>query len=117
MKLILVVDDQEDIRRMVQEMLVMSGFMVVIARDGVEALEIISKGKPDCVVTDLEMPFMNGIEMAREVKRLFPQIPVIMMTGMPGLAEGAPVFRVIAKPINFPELIGLVKSVTGEPVT
>ncbi len=96
MKKILVVDDEMTIRQMVQEMLAMSGFQVILAESGVHAMTILSDEKIDLVITDIVMPQENGIDLIMDMKKVFPSIPVIAMSGGGGI-EGRFNYLEIAK--------------------
>ena len=80
---ILFVDDEEMIRRICQEMLGSLGYEVVTAADGREALELLQRepGSYDLVITDLSMPRMDGLALAKAVKELEPSLPVVLSTG------------------------------------
>ncbi len=78
---ILVVDDSAMDRRIAGGLLERNlGCEVVFACDGQEALDRLSVDRPDLIVTDLQMPNVNGLELVRETKRRFPLIPVVLMT-------------------------------------
>ena len=77
-KKILVVDDLELMRDIVHKMIIEIGFDVVVAKDGQEALDMIPTFRPNLVISDIEMPRLDGIELAL---RILPGIPVILMTG------------------------------------
>jgi DNA-binding NarL/FixJ family response regulator len=57
--------------------------VVAEATDGREALELLKTLRPDVVITDIRMPNMNGIELTREIKRLYPSIHVLALTSVP----------------------------------
>lgn len=78
---ILVVDDDERIRRASEEILSHFGYEVRIAEDGFEALVLMRRALPDLIISDLKMPNMSGFELLSVVRRRFPQIPVIAITG------------------------------------
>lgn len=78
---ILVVDDNEDVRRCSEEVLSRGGYEVRTAQGGFEALALMRKALPDLIITDLKMPNMSGFELLSIVRRRFPQIPVIVITG------------------------------------
>lgn len=78
---ILVVDDDEQIRRVSEQVLSQSGYEVRTANDGFEALALMRKALPDLIVSDLNMPNMSGFELLSVVRRRFPQLPVIAITG------------------------------------
>jgi len=113
---ILVVDDDHAMRLALSESLESCGYDIVAAENGREALELFKKGKFDLVVTDMKMPGMTGIEVLRGVKKLSPEIPVILITayGTVGTAveamkEGAAEF--IMKPFSLDDLEAVVKHV------
>ena len=78
---ILVVDDNELIRRLSQEILSTSGYQVRTAIDGFDGLAAMRKALPDLIISDLKMPSMSGFEFLSVVRRRFPQIPVIAISG------------------------------------
>lgn len=83
--IILVVDDELDVRELVREILRSAGFSPLTAREGREALEIIEhlKGRVDLILTDVMMPVVDGPTLARRVARDWPNVPVLFMTGYP----------------------------------
>ena len=82
MPIILVVDDSEIDRKLVEGLLKPQiDWIVQFANDGVQALETIAEIFPDVVVTDLQMPNMDGIELCHEAKKTAPHVPIILMTG------------------------------------
>ena len=78
---ILVADDDEQIRRISAQVLSHCGYEVLTAEDGFEALALMRKAQPDVIISDLKMPNMSGFEFLSIVRRRFPQIPVIVITG------------------------------------
>jgi signal transduction histidine kinase len=102
---ILVVDDETDIREVLEITLLDIGYTVFLAEDGKAALNLFEKEHPSIVITDIKMPVMGGIELLRQVKQLSPDTPVIMITGhgdmdltISSLKFGALDF--ITKPVN-----------------
>ncbi len=79
-KHILVVDDSPVVTEMMAEILSTSGLSVTIAGNGVQALAAIDKAVPDLILTDYEMPQMDGLELLRQVRKRFPTLPVVMLT-------------------------------------
>jgi chemosensory pili system protein ChpA (sensor histidine kinase/response regulator) len=80
--LVLVVDDAWSVRRSMEQLLEDAGFEVVSAADGFEALDRLRARKPAMVITDLEMPNLNGLELTRRMREI-PQwagLPVVMIT-------------------------------------
>ena len=103
--LILVVDDDETQRKILQKILVRAGYDVEIAAGGREALEIFGERGADAVVTDIKMPGMDGLQLFREMKRLDNDIPVILITAygdvqsaVQAMAEGAAYY--LEKPVD-----------------
>jgi len=78
---ILVVDDNGDIRKVISNLLRFMGFDVALAGNGIEALAVFVENSFDLVVTDLQMPAMDGSQLAQLVKERSPNTPVIMLTG------------------------------------
>ena len=81
---ILVVDDNPGVRETIAMLLVSGGYDVVIAEDGFAALLQLRKTEPDVIVSDLEMPRMSGFELLSVVRRRFPQILTLAMSGAYG---------------------------------
>lgn len=78
---ILLVDDEELLRAGVQEMLELQGFMVVTAANGEQALACLSEKHIDLIITDLVMPKMDGIDFVQLLRKSWPDIPVIVVSG------------------------------------
>lgn len=78
---ILIVDDEEGIRKVLGIALMDSGYKILTAESGEEALEIFRKMKPSVVLTDIKMPGMDGIELLQKIKEKDPDTEVIMITG------------------------------------
>jgi CheY-like chemotaxis protein len=89
-KLVLVVDDEPDVRTSLSLILRMEGYRVIAAAQGQVALELIEEEVPDIVLTDFMMPWMNGRELIREIRRrdATRHVPAIIMSGVtPGEPE------------------------------
>lgn len=78
---VLLVDDEPDIRDVLELALTDAGYAVLKAENGQEALRIFNETQPPIVITDIKMPVMDGIELLRHVKRQIPDTEVIMITG------------------------------------
>ena len=79
---VLVVDDEEPVRKFVNRVLQEAGYKTEVAADGPEALEIAAKlGKVDILVTDVMMPQMAGDELARRLRQIQPSVKVLYLTG------------------------------------
>lgn len=80
-KRILIVDDLTDLCNVLQRFLSRSGFETVTACNGADGLAKFEKNEFDLVITDLNMPIMNGASMARQIKNKSPEMPLILLTG------------------------------------
>lgn len=80
-KKILVVDDQESMREMLSELLQMMGYEARAVDGGQQALQSLQETETDLVITDLNMPGMDGMELMKRIKMLYPGLPVIIITG------------------------------------
>jgi|ERR1700678_1117023 CheY-like chemotaxis protein len=83
---IIVVEDHDDARTYVGMFLNSLGADVILAKDGVEALEAVKNNEPNLVITDLQMPRMDGFELLKEIRALKPDrkgtVPIIAMTAV-----------------------------------
>jgi CheY-like chemotaxis protein len=78
---ILVVDDEDQIRRLIREVLEQAGYHVTEARDGMEALQQYRLAPADLVIMDILMPAQDGLETTTALRREFPNVKVIAITG------------------------------------
>jgi len=83
---ILVIDDEQGIRHLLDTLLRRKGYDVVLAESGRQGLELFRRERPDVIVLDLKMPEMDGLTVLRQIKNLDPGKPVIILTGA-GTAE------------------------------
>ena len=83
--LVLCVDDEEVIRFLLESALERFGYVALVASDGREALRLAAQHRVDAVILDYCMPGMNGGEVALEMKRLRPDIPIILFSGSPDI--------------------------------
>jgi CheY-like chemotaxis protein len=79
-KRILLVEDERAVREALRVLFTMDAHTVVEANNGAEALALFRNGRFDLVVTDFEMPFVKGDELAARIRRLSPQQPILMLT-------------------------------------
>lgn len=80
--LILVVDDQLGVRRLIQEVFREIGYRVAAAAHGQEAIALAAAEQPALVLLDMKMPVMDGLETLRALKGSYPSLPVFMMTAV-----------------------------------
>ena len=108
-KKVLLVEDDESLRRVMEFHLAEKGYAVVTASDGTSASTLFGREVPDVVVTDMSLPGMSGLELLREIKRVDARVPVVVITAF-GTIEAAVeamrsgAFTYIAKPISNEEL-------------
>jgi CheY-like chemotaxis protein len=111
---ILVVDDEPMIGDLVEGMLMSLGYYVKKANCGAMALGMISTDQFDLVITDYLMPEMRGDELSSALKADFPELPVVMITGMcDTLEEHHGVDSLLAKPFTRDALLSVVEGVLG----
>lgn len=113
---VLVVDDQTGIQMLLEEIIKQEGHQVMIANDGLEALEMIHDNRPDLVITDYKLPKMDGAGLIREQEELGIYIPTVVISGLPEKAEIAmsefqSVVRVISKPFPLDEIRNVLKEI------
>jgi len=78
---ILIVEDDAPLREMGKALLEAEGYEILCAEDGFEGLSALKQSMPDIIISDLRMPNMNGFEFLSVVRRRFPTIPVIVISG------------------------------------
>jgi len=83
---ILVIDDEQGIRNLLDTLLRRKGYDVVLAESGRQGLELFRRERPDVIVLDLKMPEMDGLTVLQQIQNLDPGKPVIILTGA-GTAE------------------------------
>ncbi len=115
-KKILVVDDEADSRQIFRDMLSDLEYDVIDAPDGASALQAIQdRGVIDLIITDYQMPDMNGLEFVERVRRFLPVVPIIMITAYGSIetyirSQCLSVFEYINKPVKKRELDVIVKA-------
>ncbi|HWQ13276.1 MAG TPA: response regulator [Roseiflexaceae bacterium] len=108
---VLVVDDEEAIRAILMRLLVHMGYSVLAASDGQSALEMVRSNaiQIDCVMLDVAMPGMSGVDAARAIHEVASQVPLVIMSGhaMPWLTArelDVPVAGFLQKPFAYEDL-------------
>ena len=112
---ILVVDDELLIRDLLYDFFQQQGWTIAVAENGERALEILRTRKIDLLLTDIKMPQMDGLALTTQVRSLYPNIPIVLMTGYPSVetaVEGikAKVDDYIIKPFNINKLFKSLKA-------
>ena len=116
---ILIIDDEPQIRSMLKLMLEREGYEVVEAPDGVEGIKVYRQNPADLIITDLIMPNKDGIGMIIELKKEFPDVMIIAMSGgglnkPDGYLKGAKKLGAactLTKPIDREEMLKAVKDI------
>ncbi len=122
MQTVLVVDDELNIRHMLRVMLEMSGFKVLEASDGVQALETAVEAKPDIIMLDIMMPKLDGYSVCKQLRENddVKHIPVLMMSGdnatrQHQLEYEACADQFLRKPFQFDQLLAHVNHLLKTP--
>lgn len=119
---ILVVDDDVQIRQLLQDVLEFEGFDIRAAPDGLSALKALAERRPDCVLLDVMMPGMSGLDVLAAVRSdpRLDGLPVVMLsaasddrTTWAGWSSGANCY--LTKPFDVAEVIGWVHRLAGSP--
>jgi len=84
---ILVVDDDRAVRESLRRSLSFNGYAVMLAQDGVEALEVIATDRPDAVVLDVMMPRLDGLEVCRQLRSTGDDLPILVLTARDSISE------------------------------
>ena len=123
MALILIIDDEPQIRSMLKLMLERDGYEVAEAPDGIEGIRVYRQKPADLVITDLIMPNKDGIGMIIDLKKEFPNVKIIAMSGgglnkPEGYLKGAKKLGAactLTKPIDRDEMLRTIKDVLQSP--
>ena len=117
MRSILVIEDDEDLRRMLQQALASAGYEVRTAKDGKEASSLYQAQSHELVITDIYMPNKDGLEVIMDLRANFPKTKVIAISGqitqknMLPVASTLGAVRTLAKPFTPQELLKVVEEV------
>jgi len=119
---ILIVEDEEDICRIMKKYLEAEGYVVLLAHDGQEAYELIKKELPDLILLDVKIPRIDGFTLNNFIRKdeMFKHIPVIVMTAYSQYKEAfemnkeAPINDFIVKPFHIGLLVEKIKKVLNK---
>jgi two-component system cell cycle sensor histidine kinase/response regulator CckA len=121
---ILVVDDEPSLRDVVNKWLSRAGFEVLVAADGIAALELLEREgwRVDAMISDISMPRLNGLALVARVRARLPQLPIILMSGFEPVAVDAdavvpPDVARLQKPFPLEVLLPLLHDLRGSAVT
>ena len=112
---VLVVDDEKQIRDLLQKFLKREGYEVIVASDGKEAIELAKKERPEVVLLDIKLPKIDGIEVCRRLKadREIAFLPILMISAFEDKrpeAEGAGAEGFISKPVDLMQVSVQIKT-------
>jgi DNA-binding response OmpR family regulator len=112
---ILIVEDDKALQEYLRSLLSKEGYLPTVTSDGTNALTFVTKTKPDLVLLDLGLPTVKGDSVCREIKELYPEIPIIILTGkdtpadvVRGLSLGADDY--VTKPFDAQVLLARIKA-------
>jgi CheY-like chemotaxis protein len=118
MKTILVVEDEARFAHILENVLTDEGYQVSLAQNGQEALTLLSQCPVDMVISDVNMPVLDGIELCRELKNhsTYDSIPIVLMSSMPGIVPRhlCDYVAFITKAFSFDVLLQLVNEIIGK---
>jgi DNA-binding response OmpR family regulator len=110
---ILVVDDDLHSRDAVASILAEEGYDAQVAADGEEASELLSSWCPDLIVTDLDMPRLDGRGLLRRVRELRPGTPVILLSAHDEIGAGTEIEGFFSKPVELESLLARIRVLVG----
>ena len=118
---VLVVDDDDDIRCNVRDILEDLGYRTDTAHDGPSALKLVERNSYDVALLDFKMPGIDGATLYAEIKKLRPEVVAIMVTAYAGSdgvekAKEAGTWKILRKPVDVSALLPLVDQAANEPV-
>ena len=118
---VLVVDDEASIRELLAKTLALGEYTVDTAADGNSALERVRDEHYDLVFADLKMPGMDGLMLSRQIKRIKPDLPVIIITGFSTEVSAIEAINVgvsgyLTKPFRVPQVLAAAAKALGTPV-
>jgi DNA-binding NtrC family response regulator len=112
-RVVLTVDDNSDVLQILRAILHRNGFHVQVAADGIEGLECFHKHHDELclVITDIVMPKMNGLELARAIRQIDAELPVLLISGHSAeyvKGDSSPEFPLVRKPFSAADLLKAV---------
>ena len=115
----LIVDDEPDVVDSVSELFTLRNYNVITATSGTKALEMVKKEKPNIIILDIRMPDISGMDVLKEVRKTYPKIRVIMLTGVEDdatrqMAMGLGASGYLTKPYSYSELLDMSRNLIQE---
>jgi DNA-binding response OmpR family regulator len=120
---ILIIDDEDQPRRMLQQVLIRAGYEVVEARDGNQGLQLFRVSQTDLIITDILMPEKEGLETIIDLRREFPAVKIIAISGggrtghlnFLEVAKRLGAQRTLQKPFELQEMLAAVRELLQAP--
>src|SRR3989344_2028432 len=114
-KTVMVIEEEQDVRKFINNLILDHGYSVVEASDGVKALDLIESRRPDLVILDLGLPKLSGESVMTEIRKKFPDMPVVILTAKDAVSDIVKGFNLgaddyITKPFKGEELIARAKA-------
>lgn len=115
-KNVFVIDDEPQILSLFEDALSRHGYTVTSATDGESGLATLKTLKPDIIFLDLKLPGMNGAQILQGIRRLYPKVPVVIITGYPrdSLVDSAiklDAFACLVKPFSMRDVVAIIETV------
>ena len=112
---VLVVDDHRPTLAAVAGLLEGAGYRVRRAPDGAAALAEVGRARPDLVLSDVAMPRLDGLALARALRARRPELPIVLMSAAAGEVASVPGVPLYAKPLEPADLLGIVARLLAAP--
>ena len=113
-KTILLIEDDDLLRKLIEEFLEESEYIVLEAKDGLEGIEIINKKAFDLIIVDVVLPYVSGIGVIKVAKTRYPEMPIVCITGYghfpEKLAAEEHADKILHKPFELKKLVEAIKS-------
>lgn len=111
---ILIVDDETNVRKMLETTYMLQGYSTLSAADGKAALDLFTREKPDVVLMDIRMPILNGLDALKAMRHLNSKIPVVLMTAWAEISTAVEALRCgafdyVIKPFDLDELLLIIQ--------
>ena len=116
---ILVVDDDLRIVKTTCDILRIKGHDAIAAHSGEEGVEKVGKDRPDCVLMDIKMPGISGVEAMKRMREIAPSLPIVLVSAyatdeLMAEAKEAGAYAVLSKPLNFPMILSFLSLLRKE---
>lgn len=114
-KTVLIIEDDSDIRKYINDLLLDQGYSIIEASDGVKALELIEKKRPDLIVVDLGLPNLSGESVITAARKKHSDLPIVILTGKDSVTDIVKGFNLgaddyLTKPFKGEELVARIKA-------